>query len=173
MKKINHSEINKKLKKFAILIPLVLCVLMILYFIHIFNYFNESYYKSRMNEAKTTVDLIARGIDAMKQAGVSDEVIFDKTLDEILDVLDKNKGIYVRLITMDFKNVSITDQNSRPNFDWTGGLDLNSLEAKQIMQDMIENNSGTIFVSTDQGTAEVYWKKIPSMDPQFYLIVRS
>ena len=173
MKKINHSKINKKLKKFAILIPLVLCVLMILYFIHIFNYFNESYYKSRMNEAKTTVDLIARGIDAMKQAGVSDEVIFDKTLDEILDVLDKNKGIYVRLITMDFKNVSITDQNSRPNFDWTGGLDLNSLEAKQIMQDMLENNSGTIFVSTDQGTAEVYWKKIPSMDPQFYLIVRS
>lgn len=173
MKKINHSEINKKLKKFAILIPLVLCVLMILYFIHIFNYFNESYYKSRMNEAKTTVDLIARGIDSMKKAGVSDEVIFDKTLDEILDVLDKNKGIYVRLITMDFKNVSITDQSSRPNFDWTGGLDLNSLEAKQIMQDMIENNSGTIFVSTDQGTAEVYWKKIPSMDPQFYLIVRS
>lgn len=173
MKKINHSKINKKLKKFAILIPLVLCVLMILYFIHIFNYFNESYYKSRMNEAKTTVDLIARGIDAMKQAGVSDEVIFDKTLDEILDVLDKNKGIYVRLITMDFKNVSITDQDSRPNFDWTGGLDLNSLEAKQIMQDMLENNSGTIFVSTDQGTAEVYWKKIPSMDPQFYLIVRS
>ena len=173
MKKINHSKINKKLKKFAILIPLVLCVLMILYFIHIFNYFNESYYKSRMNEAKTTVDLIARGIDAMKQAGVSDEVIFDKTLDEILDVLDKNKGIYVRLITMDFKNVSITDQNSRPNFDWTGGIDLNSPKAQQMMKYMMENNSGSFYVSTHEGTAEVYWKKIPSVDPQFYLIVRS
>ena len=121
------------IKKFSILLPLLLCVVLIAYFLYIFNYFNESYYMSRYNDAKYTVDIIADSIESLKREHVPDQVIFDKILDEALSSLDDDQGIYLRLLNLDFENILLSSQEDKKDFDWLGGVDINTEQMQFLM----------------------------------------
>lgn len=159
------------IKKFSILLPLLLCVVLIAYFLYIFNYFNESYYMSRYNDAKHTVDIIADSIESLKREHVPDQVIFDKILDEALSSLDDDQGIYLRLLNLDFENILLSSQEDKKDFDWLGEVDTNTEQMQSLRRSIEDNMVGEYVVTTPIGDLNIYWKQIPYTDPQYYLIV--
>lgn len=164
-------QIKKTVKKFSILLPLVFCIFLIIYFIYIFEYFNKSYFETRYRDAKATVNIIADSIDSLKKNNVPDDIIYNKILNESLSSLDKDSGIYIRLLNLNFENIDISSHLLKEDFNWTGGLDISSPELLQLQQDILNKSTGEFCLETPIGGLNLYWKQIPYTNPQYYLIV--
>ena len=165
------ERFKKLFKKFSLLIPFIIFLFILTYFVNMLNYLTNAYYKGHYEDCKQTVNIIADTIEILRQEGLSDDIIFEKVMKESLNDLDREVGVYLRVLTLDHENVPIGDQLYGSNFEYNIFTKSNP-DFENICYMMENKLSGEIKTYTPEGKEIIlYWKVVPETTPKYYLVM--
>lgn len=166
-----RKEIRNYLKRFIVLIPLVIVVLVMTYFLHLFNYYENKYYDKIIEDVQFTLSTVISsvdnvGLDASKYQNVYDNMIRPNILS-----LGKLPGVSIRVYDLDL-NFLYSPEQSNENEQTYDILCKDSPQYAEVSKIIKESNKGKYEYTNIYGEEEtMIWQIMPSPPHQKIYII--
>lgn len=172
MKKIkSRKEVKNYLKRFIVLIPLVIVVLVMTYFIHLFNYYENKYYEKTIADVQFTLSTIVSSVDNVGLDAKEYQNVYDNMIRPNILGLDRLTGVSVRIYDLDV-NFLYSPQQESEDVSTYDILQKDSPEYKIITKQIRESNKGSYaYINSDGEEETMIWQIMPSPPYQKVYII--
>ena len=160
----------RKLKRVSLIIPLVIFIVCLFWILNYLDQYDQTYYNLVFEEQTVKVDHIVSAVDTLKTIGLtygSDHELFDSLVSNEIERINLTTGVSACIFTLDFEYV--IGGSREPNL--YGVFDIEHPDYEKLTFAMNHKPSGEILVNEKSNPMKIYWKQMPSLNPNHFIVV--
>ena len=157
-------------KKLLLVLPLVIFIVCLFWILTYLEKYDQEYYDEVFQEQATKVDHMVSAVDTMKSIGLrygSDSKLYDSLVSNEIERINLTTGVSACVFTLDFEYV--IGGNREPNLYEI--FDIEHPDYERLTSAMRHHPSGEIIVNEKSNPMKIYWKQMPSLNPNHFIVV--